>query len=133
MKKRIGKSWSIFDATGAAAFVLFLVTASAPLTAQSADTEVTITPAEALELSSGKVVLHFGDGFSPSTLTVLKDLIENLGLVVENIPGGPENEVQFYFFKNDIGNFTFENSTEILTLSEIYAERYQLGIFSPEN
>lgn len=89
-----------------------------------------LTAQEALEASSGKVLLHIGEGFPVRDAESLERLIEgNIGLDVEIHTGGMDNQIGFFFYKNPIGEFTFENSTEIYTLSKIYAQRYQMGKF----
>ncbi len=89
-----------------------------------------ITSDEALELSSGKVVLHYGEGYSPTDLRSLERRIEALGIEVDLYAGGIENRVEFYFFQNRIPKiFSFEDSPEIEMLAESYAKQYGLGVF----
>lgn len=87
-----------------------------------------ITSAEALERSSGKIVLHYGEGYSQFDLESLERRIEALDIEVELYAGGIDNSIEFYFYKNKIPKvFTFDNSTEIVYLAENFAERYNLG------
>ena len=91
-----------------------------------------ITSDEALERSAGKIVLHYGEGYSQSDIESLERVIENMvDIEVELYAGGQDNSIEFYFFQNKIPKvFTFENSTQIAILAEAFAKKYNLGRYA---
>ncbi|TGD41579.1 hypothetical protein EEB11_17925 [Pseudotabrizicola sediminis] len=93
-----------------------------------------ITSEEALERSSGRILLHYGEGYSVYDLQSLVRRLAALELLVEVYPGGTLERVEMYFFNNRIPKiFEFSESTEIVFLAESFAERYNLGKFEDED
>ncbi len=88
-----------------------------------------ITSEQALERSSGKIVLHYGEGYSPSDVRSLERNIERIvGIDVDIYAGGTENSVEFYIFNQKIPKvFDFESSTEILVIADSIAKKHNLG------
>lgn len=119
-----------------AAFGVAALSLSAPAAlAQSSDTPImsesgypVLTDEEALEQSAGRVLLHVGEGYSPVTLQLNIDRLEEAGMKVEVASGGPENGITSYFFGNHFPSlvFTEETSTEMVVILIKVAQEHNL-------
>ena len=83
---------------------------------------------QALAQSAGQVLLHVGEGFSPSALDALTTQLENVGLEVEVATGGQEGMVTSYFFGNAFPpqGYTAEDSPALAALIIRAAQQYNL-------
>lgn len=63
---------------------------------------VPITSEQALAWSNGRVLLHYGDGFSEFRLSQMQTLVQDRGLEMVYLPGGPEDGVRVYMYGNEI-------------------------------
>lgn len=86
--------------------------------------ETILSPEEALEQSKGQFLIHYGEGFSPTTLGALVRYMESAGLAVEVAAGGPPRAVTSYIFGNHYPptNYDARNSAELAALLVEIAE-----------
>jgi len=83
--------------------------------------------AQALNQSTGRIVLHFGEGFSAFRIEQMITQLEDRGLEVLAFSGGANDGVEAYFYGNHIPKvFASDESQELIYVVTEIAKRNNL-------
>lgn len=86
-----------------------------------------ITAQQALEWSEGRVLFHFGEGFSVFRLSQMQTMAQERGLNMIYLAGGPTDGTRVYFYGNEIPKtFTRDEAHEALVVVFGLAEKHGL-------
>lgn len=87
-----------------------------------------ITEAEALERSTGKVLLHYGEGITPLDIATNLRALEIIGIVAEAHAGSQNNNrIEIFFYGNKLPiAFEGNDGGELVYLVEALAKKHGL-------